>query len=68
MSETKAALDKGIEDGVTLKELSKLYCAHILSRHDNNKVHASRVLQVDRRTLQRWGIAKGEAGRPGVET
>jgi len=60
MNKTESALQKAIIDGVTLKELSKLYCAHVLSLHDNNKVHASRVLKVDRRTLQRWGLAPRE--------
>ena len=53
---TEEALQQGIRDKVTLKELSKLYCAHVLQQHDNNKVHAARVLKVDRRTLQRWNL------------
>lgn len=50
------ALLKAIEEQVPLAKVQKLYAAYVLERHGQNKVHASRRLEVDRRTIQRWGV------------
>lgn len=49
-------LNEGIRNGVTIEAVSKLYAAYMLDRHGDNKVHTARELDIDRRTLQRWGI------------
>jgi DNA-binding protein Fis len=55
-----AKLNGAIARGATLEEVSALYADYILERRGGNKVHASAMLDVNRRTLQRW-IAKREA-------
>lgn len=62
------ALLEGIRNRVTLKELDVLYCDYVVDCLGGNKVHAAKQLDVDRRTLQRWGIAPGgKAGRSKAE-
>jgi transcriptional regulator with PAS, ATPase and Fis domain len=48
-----------------LREVQHAYVTYVLARHSGNKQRASRDLEVDRRTIQRW--AKGEKGCVGRE-
>lgn len=54
-----------IRDGVSLSALTKVYFTYMLDKYGNNKVHASRALGVDRRTMQRYEKAKKAAARRG---
>lgn len=58
MTDSYESLMDGIRRGVTIEEMSKLYASYMLDRHGGNKVHTARELDIDRRTLQRWGIGK----------
>lgn len=50
------ALQQGIERGATLKEVMRLYAVYVYEKHERNKVHAAKVLKVNRRSLQRWNL------------
>lgn len=52
------ALQQGIAEGVTLKEVMKLYTAYVYELKERNKVHTAKALNVNRRSLQRWGVGK----------
>lgn len=54
MSTTKKdAIVIAIEEGASIKELTNLYVDYVLEKMRNNKVHAARVLGINRRTIQR---------------
>lgn len=48
------ALIEGIQQGVSLAKLSRLYAAHMVKRFKGKKAHAALALGIDRRTIQRW--------------
>jgi DNA-binding NtrC family response regulator len=50
----KQALEAAIERGDTLENVSQAYARYMLAAKNGNKVHASRQLGVDRRSMQRW--------------
>lgn len=52
------ALIDGIQDGVPMARMTRLYAYYVLARYEGNKSHASSVLGIDRRTLQRWAKEK----------
>jgi DNA-binding NtrC family response regulator len=60
-----------ISEAKPLHEVDRAYAAFVLLRNNGNKLQASKRLQVDRRTLQRWekGLngGGGRAGRPLVK-
>jgi DNA-binding NtrC family response regulator len=47
------ALVAAVESGLTLRELEERYTEEILRRTGGNKVHAARILGIDRKTLYR---------------
>lgn len=59
IEQSRGRIVEAIDRGCTLAELSKLYMSHVLMVRGGNKVHASRVLGIDRRTIQRWARGRG---------
>jgi DNA-binding NtrC family response regulator len=53
--EEKSLLDLAVEQKLTLRELGDLYVDRVLESVGGNKVHAARVLGINRRTLYRRG-------------
>ena len=54
-------LDEALERHMTLAELGDLYTDRVLAHTRGNKVHAARILGINRRTLYRRGDRKGSA-------
>jgi DNA-binding NtrC family response regulator len=52
-------LDDALARQLTLAELSDLYIDRVLAHTHGNKVHAARILGINRRTLYRRGERKG---------
>ena len=50
----RTALLNAVSNMVSLNEMIKLYVSYVMARKSNNKVHASSLLGMNRRTLQRW--------------
>jgi DNA-binding NtrC family response regulator len=52
--EARKALEEGIEKGLPLAQIARLYMFDMLERKGGNKCHTSEALGIDRRTVQRW--------------
>jgi DNA-binding NtrC family response regulator len=61
-------LDDALARHLTLAELSDLYIDRVLAHTHGNKVHAARILGINRRTLYRRGERKGAAEDEEEET
>ena len=52
-------LEQALAEQLTLKELEERYTARVLESTGGNKVHAARILGINRRTLYRRGFGAG---------
>ena len=55
VGEEESLLDVGVKQKLTLRELGDLYVDRVLASVNGNKVHAARILGINRRTLYRRG-------------
>ena len=58
--ETNVTLVAAADSELTLRELEERYTEEILRRTGGNKVHAARILGIDRRTIYRRALRKDD--------